>query len=153
MQVLFDFEQIEVARGPQGTLEGAPNLGGTIHLKRRKPTGSFDLDLRTSFGENNLKEFDVAINFPITQSIAGKVTQTAKRNGGDYINNVTVDRRENEEDRSASAIALLATFGDNLTAHYIYDTEDDDSDTPALLNISTSSDQLCMVVSTGQRNT
>jgi outer membrane receptor for ferric coprogen and ferric-rhodotorulic acid len=116
MQVLFDFEQIEVARGPQGTLEGAPNLGGTIHLKRRKPTGSFDLDLRTSFGENNRKEFDVAINFPITQSIAGKVTHTAKRNGGDYINNVTVDRRENEEDRSASAIALLATFGDNLTA-------------------------------------
>jgi len=56
MQVLFDFEQVEVARGPQGTLEGAPNLGGTIHLKRRKPTGSFDVDLRTRFGENNSKK-------------------------------------------------------------------------------------------------
>lgn len=86
MQVLFDFEQVEVARGPQGTLEGAPNMGGTIHLKRRKPTGSFDVDLRTSFGENNSKKVDVAINFPITKSIAGKVTHSAKRNGGDYIN-------------------------------------------------------------------
>jgi hypothetical protein len=117
---------------------------------RRKPTGSFDIDLRTSFGENNRKELDVVVNFPITESIAAKVTHSAKRNGGDYINNITVDRRENEEDRSASAIALLATFGDNLTAHYIYDTEDDDSDTPALLNISTSRDQLCIQSGTSE---
>tara|TARA_E500000331_G_scaffold314769_1_gene324313 strand:+ start:1148 stop:1831 length:684 start_codon:yes stop_codon:yes gene_type:complete len=143
MQVLFDFEQIDVARGPQGTLEGAPNLGGMVNLKRRNPTDEFDVDVRASFGNYRRREYDVAVNFPITKSIAGKITYAKKEDGGKYMNNVTIDRSENKEDRIATSVALQAKFG-GVTANYIYDDEQDDADTPALLNLSTASDQLCI---------
>ena len=32
----IDFDKIEVARGPQGTLDGDPNLSGSIHIERTR---------------------------------------------------------------------------------------------------------------------
>ncbi len=46
MQVLFDFETVEVRRGPQATFTAAPNLSGSVQLTRTKPKGEYDVDMR-----------------------------------------------------------------------------------------------------------
>ncbi|HEX4505298.1 MAG TPA: TonB-dependent receptor [Alphaproteobacteria bacterium] len=47
---LADVEQIEVLRGPQGTLFGRDSVGGAINFITRDPTGAFGVNEDLSFG-------------------------------------------------------------------------------------------------------
>ncbi|MGB5132149.1 MAG: TonB-dependent receptor, partial [Steroidobacteraceae bacterium] len=51
---LFDVEQVEVLRGPQGTRYGANALGGLIKVKTRDPSGARDLHAEAGAGEDGL---------------------------------------------------------------------------------------------------
>lgn len=50
---LFDVEQIEVLRGPQGTQYGANALGGVIKVKTRDPRRDFDAATEVSVGQDD----------------------------------------------------------------------------------------------------
>jgi len=145
MQVLFDFEQIEIARGPQTTYQGAPNIGGTVSFERTKPTGEYDAVARLSIGDYDRREMDVVMNFPVTENLAGKVSLSWIDGGGDYLKNVASGRSENDEDRLAVSTSFLWEFNDSFTVQYTYDNENDNSDTPGLLNISTADDLVCII--------
>jgi iron complex outermembrane receptor protein len=150
MQVLFDFEQIEVARGPQTTYQGAPNIGGTVNLQRTKPTGEFDAVARMSFGDYDRREVDAVVNFPILQNLAGKVSLSWLDGGGDYMRNVTSGRSENDEDRFAISTSFLWELNDSFSIQYTFDNETDNADTPAILNISTEDDLVCIISQDGE---
>jgi outer membrane receptor protein involved in Fe transport len=51
---LFDVEQVEVLRGPQGTRYGANALGGLIKLKTREPEARESVDIEAGFGDDGL---------------------------------------------------------------------------------------------------
>jgi iron complex outermembrane receptor protein len=51
---LFDVEQVEVLRGPQGTRYGANALGGLIKVKTRDPVAGRSLDTELSVGDDGL---------------------------------------------------------------------------------------------------
>ena len=51
---LFDVEQVEVLRGPQGTRYGANALGGLIKVKTREPRPEREFDTEMSVGEDGL---------------------------------------------------------------------------------------------------
>ena len=57
---LFDVEQVEVLRGPQGTRYGANALGGLIKVKTRDPGPQRTLDAELSFGDDDLWSAGVA---------------------------------------------------------------------------------------------
>lgn len=143
LQVLFDFEKIEVARGPQGTLDGNPNLSGSINLQRSKPTGELEVDARISTGIDNRSEVSVVVNFPVVDSVNGKIAAFRRNNGGEYMKNVFNGRDENTEDYSFLSATLAWELEDWLSLTYTYDYEVSDEATPALLNISASTDLLC----------
>ena len=142
LQVLFDFEQIEVVRSPN-TFEGNPNLSGSINIERTKPTGELDVDVRASVGIDDRREMDAVINFPILDSLSGKVAVFWKDKGGEYMKNVYRARDENTEDYSLASVTLNWAFRDLFEATYTYDSETSDETTPAILNISAPTDQLC----------
>jgi iron complex outermembrane recepter protein len=145
MQVLFDFEHVEIARGPQTTYQGAPNIGGTVSLQRTKPTGEYEATTRVSAGEYDRREADAVVNFPLTESLAGKVSFSWTDGGGDYLKNVASGRSENDEDRLAISTSFHWQLNDSFSAQYTYDNENDNSDTPGLLNISTDTDLVCII--------
>ena len=51
---LFDVEQVEVLRGPQGTRYGANALGGLIKIKTRDPSAASDMHAEAGAGEDGL---------------------------------------------------------------------------------------------------
>ncbi len=147
MQVLFDFEKVEVARGPQGTQIGAPNLSGAVSITRTKPTGEFDADVRMTMGDDDRREINTVVNFPLNEDLSGKLAIYWKDRGGDYVKNVFNSRNENTEDYILTTGTIAWDYEDLFDLQYTFDLEVSDETTPALLNVSQPNDLLC--VSTG----
>jgi iron complex outermembrane receptor protein len=49
-QDLYDIDQMEVMREPQGALYGRNAIGGAIIINTRAPTNDFTADARASYG-------------------------------------------------------------------------------------------------------
>jgi iron complex outermembrane receptor protein len=142
-QTLFDFERVEIARGPQGTFTGAPAEAGSINMVRTRPTGELGLKTRISFGDPSGNDLDAVLNFPIAEGLAGKFTVSHSDRDGDFINDVA-GRRESGIDRNAYALSLLWDARDNMTVQYTIDLDKDDSDSPGLLSLSRPDDLVCV---------
>ena len=78
-----DVERIEVLRGPQGTLFGQNSTGGAINVISNKPT-SDDFYAKTdiTIGDYNLRKIGTAINFPISDKLATKLTVSSIERDG-----------------------------------------------------------------------
>lgn len=81
--LMFDLEQVEVLRGPQGTLFGRNSTGGSINVIPAKPdwTGNYgkaDLDL----GNYNKKQVNLIQNVVVNDALALRATfMKVKRDG------------------------------------------------------------------------
>ena len=87
---LFDVEQIEVLRGPQGTLFGRNTSAGAIQIRTRRPSGEFGMRGRVTVGEYGRADFRGAIDFPLVEGkLAGKVSVLSQNMDGYYESAIT----------------------------------------------------------------
>jgi iron complex outermembrane receptor protein len=47
---LFDVQQIEILRGPQGTLQGRNSPGGALNITTQRPTDDLSAQAQVSYG-------------------------------------------------------------------------------------------------------
>ncbi len=66
---LLDFEQVEVLRGPQGTLFGKNTVGGAINITTVKPQPEFSGKLKIRPGNFDLIETRATLNIPLGRGI------------------------------------------------------------------------------------
>ncbi len=84
----FDLQNVQVLKGPQGTLFGRNTTGGAIQLVPQEPKSSFGGYLEQSLGNYNMRRTEGVINIPMTDSIRARFgMQTEKRDG--YLRNVS----------------------------------------------------------------
>lgn len=71
---ILDIEQVEVLRGPQGTLFGRNTIGGAVRYTTRKPESDFSGYMTATFG--NLGRVDVTgvLNVPLGERLAARLT-------------------------------------------------------------------------------
>ncbi|MGI2070513.1 TonB-dependent receptor [Shewanella baltica] len=65
---MYDLQQVEVLRGPQGTRYGANALAGLIYLKSNDPTDVFEHGAEVSLGDDDLRTFSGFSSGPLTDS-------------------------------------------------------------------------------------
>ncbi|RVU05744.1 TonB-dependent receptor [Novosphingobium umbonatum] len=86
LQDFFDIEQIEVLRGPQGTLFGANTIGGVVNIQRSKPTMQTGAKLEASYGRWNSWNTRGVVNFGNGSSFGVKLWYYHNQSDGFYYN-------------------------------------------------------------------
>jgi iron complex outermembrane receptor protein len=66
---LFDLQNVQVLKGPQGTLFGRNTTGGAVMLTPRKPTGDLEGYLEGSIGNYAMRRIQGVINLPLGESV------------------------------------------------------------------------------------
>ncbi len=66
---LFDVDNLEILKGPQGTLVGRNSTGGAILYESRQPTDVFGGYLETTGGDHGRGEVTGAVNIPLTDTL------------------------------------------------------------------------------------
>ena len=120
---LFDVDQIEVLRGPQGTRFGTSALAGMISIQSAEPTDEFSGYVEGGAGNFDSYDVGVALSGPLAQGLNGRIAIQQHRDDG-YINNKFLDRDDvNEHDELTARAKLNWQITEkshvSLTAFYI----------------------------------
>jgi len=107
---LFDFERVEVLRGPQGTLFGRNATGGLVHYITRKPTQEADGYIQGTYGDYDQMKVEGAVGGGITDIISGRLSFV--RNTYDPIFKNRIGPDLNDGDDWAVRGQLLFEFND-----------------------------------------
>ncbi|PVH25514.1 TonB-dependent receptor [Sphingobacterium corticibacter] len=91
----IDVEQIEVLRGPQGTLFGKNTVAGAFNITTRKPTFHSTADAEVSYGNYGFVQAKGSISGPITNKIAARLSFSGTQRDG-LIYNVATQKYTNE---------------------------------------------------------
>ncbi|HEX7034442.1 MAG TPA: TonB-dependent receptor [Pseudomonadales bacterium] len=83
---LFDVEQIEVLRGPQGTLYGANALAGLINVRTRDPGEKFEARLRLDAADYDGRGVGAVVSGPLTERLGYRLAAQQYRDDGFMTN-------------------------------------------------------------------
>lgn len=121
---IFDSEQVEVFRGPQGTLFGRNTPAGIIKFDSRRPTQEFTGNAKVSYGSFNTVHAEGGIGGALVEDKVAARLSGLFRHRSDYINNdqlATSDDDLGEFEEFAGRLQLLFTPSENtdilLNAH------------------------------------
>src|SRR5690606_10757805 len=73
---VFDFldvAQVEVLRGPQGTLYGKNTTAGAVNIRTNQPTFDFEGSAEVSAGNLNFKQVKAAVSGPLSDTVAARI--------------------------------------------------------------------------------
>jgi len=87
---IFDLQQVEVLRGPQGTLFGKNAIAGVINYVTKKPTlGEFELKVRQTVGNFGTFDTGAGVNVPISDTLAARFSFSRRETDG-YLTRLNV---------------------------------------------------------------
>ena len=88
----LDVEQIEVLRGPQGTLFGKNTTAGAINVTTRKPGFTPAADVEINYGDLDFVQAKASVTGPLTRALAGRVSFSGTQRDGNVYNTRTGSR-------------------------------------------------------------
>lgn len=89
--MLFDVEQVEVLRGPQGTRFGASALAGQVYLRTTAPDANADTYLEATAGDYGTAALGFAAGGELADNFAARVALQSHRGDG-YLENTWLGR-------------------------------------------------------------
>lgn len=90
---LFDIDQVEIFKGPQGTSVGANAMAGFINLTSTETGSSQSNKLRISAGNYGFTQLAAAYGGDISNDVAYRVSAN-KVDGNGYIDNVFLNKKD-----------------------------------------------------------
>lgn len=84
----FDLQNVQVLKGPQGTLFGRNTTGGAILLVPQKPTAKVEGYVEGSVGNYDMRRFQAVFNTPLGESARFRVGVDRQKRDG-YLKNIS----------------------------------------------------------------
>ncbi len=123
---VYDMEQIEILRGPQGTLWGKNVVGGTLNFQTAKPVDGFRGRLQLTGGTANTLQSEGMVNIPVTNYLKARFAFATKDSGG-YGRNAFTGGDLDDVGRRSARMHLLFSLGRDSTLLLSADYTRDDS--------------------------
>ena len=127
-QEFFDVAQVEVLRGPQGTLYGRNATAGVVNVLSAKPTDHWEAQASVDVGNYNNRRLEGMINIPVVDDrfdvrLAGEWT---KRDG--YSFNETTKKAIDGRDLWSSRLTVGFKPVERLQAYLVWEHFDESDD-------------------------
>ncbi|MFV3315841.1 TonB-dependent receptor [Pseudomonas sp. NY15374] len=133
---LLDVEQLEVLRGPQGTLFGKNTTAGVLNITTRKPTFQREGSVQSSLGEDGYWQTQGSFSGPITDTLAGRISAYRTEDDG-YVKNLYNGDDLNGGKRQGFRTQLLFKPSDTFNLRWIGEYNEEDSNNGILSLYST----------------
>lgn len=125
---LFDIEQVEILRGPQGHLFGRNTVSGAVNVTTAAPSPFFDSTLRAVYGNRDAFEVYGSVTGPIAKSVLGKIAASYETRDG-YTRNVFNGGDLDDLERFSTRGELSFLVSDKFTIDVYGDYSDTDENT------------------------
>lgn len=115
---LFDVQQVEILRGPQGTRFGANALAGMINIQSNPPTEELEAHVEHTLGSDGLQGAGVAVGGPLTEKVLGRFSVYKNTSDG-YMNNSYLERDDTQNiDELTSRAQIKWLVNETLTIDF-----------------------------------
>src|SRR5579862_1958964 len=84
----FDLQNVEVLKGPQGTLFGRNTDGGAVLLVPNKPTSRFEGYIEGAYGNFDMGEIQAVLNVPLSDTVRVRLGVNHETRNG-FENNIS----------------------------------------------------------------
>jgi iron complex outermembrane recepter protein len=116
----IDVSQIEVLRGPQGTLFGKNTTAGAFNITTRKPSFTPSADFEVSYGNYTYLQAKASITGGLSKILAGRISFSGTQRDG-LIDNVATGRATNTLNNQGIRGQLLYTPSENTNVLFSAD--------------------------------
>lgn len=152
----MEIQNIQVLRGPQGTLFGKNTISGAILVDSVKPGEEFEAFVEVRAGNFNRRDLRLGVNVPLIEEKLLSRFSYSNQNMDGYMENVFLDTEASDENRQAAIAQLRWVATDELFVDFraywseqeekghglkcIYDESDSHSSTspvPSIFTVAT----------------
>ncbi|MEM9529426.1 MAG: TonB-dependent receptor [Pseudomonadota bacterium] len=126
---LLEIDRVEVLRGPQGTLFGRNNVGGSVNVHTRRPDSQRRGYIDGQVGTDGLFRVRASIDAPINERVRTQFSALYGRQDG-YVDRPAGDDLGNRNVQAGRAV-LEADLSDRVTLSLIADLSQEDDNGPA----------------------
>ncbi|WP_208598645.1 TonB-dependent receptor [Pseudoalteromonas agarivorans] len=120
--LLFDIDQVEIYRGPQGTRFGADGMAGMIQMESAQATADPSLKLQMGMGTYNSREAGLAASTGLTDDTSARVSYFRRKSDG-YVDNLYLNDETQQQDEQVARFKLNSQLTEHLNTelnlHYI----------------------------------
>jgi iron complex outermembrane receptor protein len=110
----LDLEQVEVLRGPQGTLFGKNTIGGAVVLTSKRPSKEFGASVDMTTGSYGRIDTHGMLNIPLNDKLAIRLTASEQRREG-YVDRLVDGGRMGNKHADSGRLQVKYDPTDDIT--------------------------------------
>jgi iron complex outermembrane receptor protein len=113
---MSDIADVQILRGPQGTLFGKNTIGGAIVVNSVQPQNEFDMKLEATTGRFNRADFKGMVNVPLSDTLALRAVASYETRDG-FQRRLFDGGRQGNKDSFGARLAFKWEPTDKLTVN------------------------------------